>query len=163
METKHQTLVCYGHMTSALIALRVENSNVFSFQRRDGNTRSYPNMLTFFGGRMRGNEDPRTTALRELLEETSILATKEDLTYMLSTDLPMIVGSREVHLFGLTIPAYPFQVFEGLGEERYDIEEIKARKDLAPIARCLLDFKLPFFEQKQGPRATLLQLDRKGL
>lgn len=148
-------------MTSALIALRIEDSNVFSFQRRDGNTRSYPKMLTFFGGRMQDSEDPRTTALRELLEETSILAKKEDLTYIVSTDLPMIVGSREVHLFGLTIPSYPFQVFEGLGEERYDIEEIKARKDLAPIARCLLDFKLPFFEQNKRPRATLLRLGRR--
>lgn len=111
---------------------------------------------------MRGNEDPRTTALRELLEETSLLATKEDLTYIVSTNLPMIVGSREVHLFGLTIPTYPFQVFEGLGEERYGIEEVKARKDLAPIARYLLDFKLPFFEQNQGPLTTLQQFDHKG-
>lgn len=142
-------------MMSALIALRIEGSNTFAFQRRDANTRSYPDMLTFFGGRMRTHEDPRTTALRELLEETSIIAKKEDLTYLVSADLPMIVGSREVHLFGLNIPEHPFAVFEGRGEERYTLDEIKSRQDLAPVARCLLDFNLPFFRQR--PLATLLQ------
>lgn len=144
---------------SALVVLRIEDSNIFAFQRRDANTRSYPNMLTFFGGRMRSSEDPRTTALRELLEETSIIAKKEDLKYLVSADLPMIVGSREVHLFGLSIPGHPFEVFEGRGEERYTLEEIKARQDLAPIARCLLDFNLPFFRQR--PLATLLQYDHR--
>lgn len=128
-------------MKIALIELRLEHTDKYIFQRRDGQSPTSPYLLAFFGGGVKPGEQPDEAAIRELAEETSLEVGSLALTHTISSVLPSeshsATESIELHLFSATVPNPDFIVKEGNGCEIYTREELLSRDDLAPTLRHL--------------------------
>ena len=127
----------------ALIQLKLEKTDKYIFQRRDGNAPTSPHLLGFFGGQMEPGELADEAAVRELKEETSLdvgsLALEHIVNSVLPSGLHNKTESIELHLFSATVPDVNFAVYEGVGSEAYSREDVLSRTDLAPTARYLLE------------------------
>lgn len=125
----------------SLIILRYPDETI-AFQRRDGNTQYSPHKLGLFGGHLEPAESAAEAARREFGEETSIEVQGRSFLHLLSVTVPEGEASgpdeMEAHLYETAIPDEPFEVFEGVGSERYTLDEALAREDLAKTGRYVL-------------------------
>lgn len=131
----------------ALIQLRLKETDKYVFQRRDGDAPTSSHLLGFFGGSMEPGELADEAAIRELKEETSLDVGSLTLAHIASLELPRGLHDRteaiELHLFSTTIPDVNFAVYEGVGSETYNREDVLSRDDLAPTLRYLLEQTYP--------------------
>lgn len=121
-------------MQYAAIILKLQGSDAIAFQRRDANAPTDPNVLALFGGKLEGKETPLEGAVREINEETSLALTHQDLAFIASVQVPSPLagaGTETAHIYSATIPATPFEVYEGDGFETYTIDQFLARSDVS--------------------------------
>jgi 8-oxo-dGTP pyrophosphatase MutT (NUDIX family) len=121
----------------AIIALELPDGRIV-VQRREDKAPVSPGLLGFFGGHIEDNEDPLQAATRELREETSLdfrelefvakyKFDKETLNRLRSTSFAK--DETEFNLFKLKIDNSNFSVYEGVGAEIYDLQDLHKRKD----------------------------------
>lgn len=129
----------------ALVVLALPDGRLV-FQRRDAGAPVSPHKLGLFGGHVEPAETVPAAMVRELEEETSLLAAHCDLRQVVELDLPATGGGPAdriaVTAFTGRAPGADFEVFEGAGAEVYDRAAALARDDLAPTARAVLE-RLP--------------------
>jgi len=122
----------------ALIIPRIADSNILVFQRRDNKAPTDPDVLGLFGGSIEEGEDPSDAAQREFGEETSLRLELDQFHLLAETSMPTASGDAKVYLFAVQIPDEPFEVYEGIGYERYSKSEFLARTDISKGAAHLL-------------------------
>lgn len=126
----------------ALIQLQIKDSDNYVFQRRDNMAPTSPNLLGFYGGSMEADEKPKSAAIRELSEETSLNIHDLSFKHVISIDLPSNThdqpGVLRAHLFTTTIPDTNFKVYEGIGSEIYTKQQILGRSDVSPIVHFII-------------------------
>lgn len=129
----------------ALAQLKVEKTNTYIFQRRDGKAPTSPHRLGWFGGHIEEGESPRVAIERELGEETSLNISRLIFNTPDVLEVPPIHASSRrltvVHLFETIVKPSEinFIVHEGSGSEIYTNEELLLRNDVAQTVRYILE------------------------
>jgi 8-oxo-dGTP pyrophosphatase MutT (NUDIX family) len=111
-------------------------------QRRDFNTQVSPGLLGLFGGSVEGEESFFQAACRELKEETSLAVDELNISSLGEIEIPSSQGKPEprmFHVFLANLESSNFEVYEGVGLEVFDLENVLDRIDLAPSARVILE------------------------
>jgi 8-oxo-dGTP pyrophosphatase MutT (NUDIX family) len=103
-------------------------------QRRDAHAPTSANMIGFFGGSIEQGESPEAAMLREISEETNLQLTSDNISKMATIDSDEVL----VHIFQAQITEPPSEVYEGVGYELHDLEELHSRTDIAHIAQLTL-------------------------
>jgi 8-oxo-dGTP pyrophosphatase MutT (NUDIX family) len=114
-----------------------------AMHRRDARAPTAPGQLGLFGGGVEAEEDPVTTVVRELREETSLELREADVTelgVLHVDDLPGAASSPGLvaHIYLARIGASTFEVYEGVRAENYPPATLLRRGDVAPIARAAI-------------------------
>ncbi len=105
-------------------------------QRRDNKAPTSPNMLSLFGGGLEPGEQPLAAAYRELSEETSLDSSNLAIKHVCSDE---IKPGITYHLYRCDIPTDIFEVYEGVGSEKYSISELSKRVDTTRGIRRILE------------------------
>lgn len=119
-------------MVETVAILLTDTSGKLVMQRRDAHAPTNPNKLGLFSGFVKRGEKPEKRIRLELAEETSLDVTQLDIRPLFTMD---IKGQNDnpdnrVHVFRAGIGDRQFKVFEGIGSERYRLEEALVRDDL---------------------------------
>lgn len=126
-------------MAVSLIVPKIEKTDKLVFQRRDAKAPINPNVLGFFGGSLEGDEVPLEAARRELIEETSLTVSSDELILVGEADVPAGRGPVHATVYIIDVVDADFEVYEGKGLEVYTKEEVLRRSDLARPVRYLLE------------------------
>lgn len=104
--------------------------------RRDMKAPTSPGLLGIFGGHAEPEDkDSEATARRELSEEISLNIDELKLKHVGEFKYEGVT----VNAFMTTVPTEDFEVFEGVGKEKYTMEEALKRDDLTRSARGALE------------------------
>lgn len=109
-------------------------------QRRDDKAATAPNKLGLFGGHTEPHESPEVTARRELAEETSLDVDALKLEFVTAFRAYDSDKQQHVHCtaFRTIVPTTQFEVYEGVGLEVYNVEEVLKRDDLTLSAKTAI-------------------------
>lgn len=102
----------------ASIILIDANGNFLLQQRDEKPGILNPGMLTLWGGALEGAETPAEGALREIVEETNLRPSVEDLEYVGAYERDYTIADRQVvnYVFVLrNVDPTKLQIFEGQG------------------------------------------------
>lgn len=104
-------------------------------QRRDGHAPTSPNLLTFFGGSCDSEEDQLHAAIREVHEETGLYLSNKSISKIGSA----MSGDVQIYAYFAKIDTMLDKIYEGRQAEKYTIEELVVRNDIAPITLRVLE------------------------
>lgn len=113
-------------MTQIIAGVLLKQNGEYVVQKRDNKPNiAEPGMLSLWGGAADEGETPACAAVRELLEETGINISEDELTFISNFETygrsPAFIGKTiDVHIFALEVGATTeVKCFEGQGIVRF--------------------------------------------
>ena len=120
----------------ASVILIAEDGRVL-LQRRDNNAEIRdPGMLSIFAGAALHGETPEQTALREIEEETTLILTPNDVTFVGEATYN---GHHSMVFVAHAIEPSSITIREGAGVEAIALRSLHERTDIAPISKIALE------------------------
>jgi 8-oxo-dGTP pyrophosphatase MutT (NUDIX family) len=107
------------------------------FQRRTKDAPVSPLMLSLFGGHIESHEKALHALRREVSEETSLDIKHLHVRHMGTYRQKDADGLMNLYVVDIKSPE--FQVYEGLRQESYRLDEALTRDDLHPNTRYILE------------------------
>ena len=126
----------------ASVILIAEDGRVL-LQRRDNNAEiKDPGMLSIFAGAALHGEAPEQTALREIEEETTLILTPNDVTFVGEATYN---GHHSMVFVAHAIEPSSITIREGAGVEAIALRSLHERTDIAPISKIALELYVQSF------------------
>ena len=126
----------------ASVILIAEDGRVL-LQRRDNNAEIRdPGMLSIFAGAALHGEAPEQTALREIEEETTLILTPNDVTFVGEATYN---GHHSMVFVAHAIEPSSITIREGAGVEAIALQSLHERADIAPISKIALELYVQSF------------------
>ena len=126
----------------ASVILIAEDGRVL-LQRRDNNAEIRdPGMLSIFAGAALHVETPEQTALREIEDETTLILTPNDVTFVGEATYN---GHHSMVFVAHAIEPSSITIREGAGVEAIALQSLHERADIAPISKIALELYVQSF------------------